>query len=58
MYNPEIKIISSESKWTKYRYVASNANSRMLTKALEDMFLKGQINIVNPDKLFKKAAES
>lgn len=58
MYNPQIKIISSEHNWTSIRYVSSNAKSRIATDKLAEKYENGEVTIVNPDKLYRAKAEA
>ena len=58
MYNPQIKIISSENKWTTFKYVASNARSRMATLLLNIKYKNGEVDILNPEKLYKREVEA
>ncbi|MDX1478797.1 MAG: hypothetical protein R3301_13885 [Saprospiraceae bacterium] len=43
-----IKVINSNKNWTSFRYMSSNATSRMSTPMLHKKFQKGEVHIVNP----------
>ena len=43
-----IKVLNSNKNWTSFRYISSNATSRMATPLLHKKHEKGEILIVNP----------
>lgn len=45
---PQVKILSSNEKWTTVLYPNSNARSRIRTSRLIQQYNKSRIDVVNP----------